>query len=697
MNDADSTNGHEKSVWEKPTTTKLLTGGTFTFLIALFSAGAVFGLNIMFGRLLTKPEYGIYSYVDKAKMFFRTFTEFGFGRAGGKFIAEYLVRDDAEARKYGIEAAKYTFLLSCIPSVVAGIILLFVFTETEGPAYFAPLLFMVAIILFDRLREITDVYLSGYQRYDVLTLSQSLPFILALPFGYFLAMRFKVAGAAASLAISDILAYIAAIYFVSRISHWPVGDMFSWKRNYGLFRKIIVFILPFAVSGVTFGLLNGTLLLVLLRTFKFLNDEQMGSMNAGYNIATAMMFMFMIVQPILQATSEAHAMRSRKLIDQFFKATLKFPIILGFASMTFFFVLANDLLGLMGEQYTHGLEGNILRLFCPFLFMIGAAMTFTFIISGIGKPQLTAVPWLAGLIVSIPGAVIGVGIDTYYGPIIGNGIGVIITFLWITYLTVRTIGAPVPSGFVTRPLISSVVTGTISFLMYHPLKDFFHASLGPGMGQLTFCILMMAFIYCFSTIVLCFLGGIDDNDLGLAASVAQSLGPIGAAFNFLIKLFLAAGKLNPFWHKAVASTRVDWVADVSEDEIKALSAMTAEVDLGASSFHTGQNVKARIYVRTARPLHEVVITAKVGYIACPQKLFIREIEESAEATLEFTIPPHARRGKDEITVRFEMNEKPTGKSEQQLTHPGLAALFDYRMKWIHEDIQHVEIKKSPGA
>jgi len=650
--------------------------------------------------------------IDNWRLFFFYISALGFVGGGSKFMSEYLVRDKDEARIYAKSASKYNFLFIGFPFIAITIVLSITVPQTpqEQFAYFC----LIFIVVFDRLRSCPDIYLLGYQRYDYFAVSFYGPDIFAYLFGIITLPIFGFIGPVICWVISNCVGFILSMYFVSRVSDFPLSDVFDWRKEYGLAGKIIKFNLLFSLANVMFALLTTRLLLVVGGPLGFLTPNEIIAIGLISTYGNLLVNTFQIVTPILQSVSEAHSLKNPKLIENYTLLSLKFPLILSTAVIAFF-MLFGPIIIVSFNGINYLVIGLFILIVIFFSYAVAAfSSKYDNILAAIGKPGVPMTPWIIGFSVGILGILLMFFLPNYYvinsihlvgvtpvnfglrfnfmvGSIIYYS-GLIVSGIWIVILTFKVLKVQFPKTYIFKPIIAAGLTCLILFTMNIFLRPLFSI-----LGDIVFVVIMVLIGVLIYLIVLTLIGGFTREDGRFWREVFNGMGLKYP----LLPVFWLGKQVLKVRNKIISEKKsFEWILKVDNEEIKEDQIINIKTTLIKIEDPQEQKYKAKISMKKLKkPLHNFIIYIKIESIKLKDNIhYIEGIKDDHELDIEFSIPPEINSGIREVRVCFEMHDelREFFKEKNNITkekhmNSGLWTWYDYRMKWYHENIFRIKI------
>lgn len=714
-----ATVSERERVWKAPSTKRIVTGGTI-MTTADIASSIFFTLFLMVVSRSSLEEASLVAVVDTFSVTLRIFATLGFVGAGAKFLSEYLARDKEQARKYLASASKYNFLFTGAPVVAIAVALAVAIPQTpkEREAY----AFLVAITALDRLRSCSDIVLLGYQRYDLYTWAFFVPYAASYAVALVAFPSFGAIGALASFAAARALMLSLSLLAARKVSDFPLSTLFAWRKEHGLFRKLVGFNLLYSLANLAFSLLTTTLLITLGKIWALLTPQEIVALYALSTSANVLINVFEVVAPVQQSISEAHALRNPRLLRNYVLVCVKFPILMSVAVITFLLVFREEIVTILfgGRWVTVSV---IVFATLPPAYAFGSfASRYDNILAGVGRPETVIFPWFVALGVAIVGLWFGTYLPDAYlvdsfwadpatGETINLGISVKLVYalvvlnasllvagLVIVWICLKVLSVEVPRGYVLKPALAAATSAGVLLLLTEGLdvKAFFSLVL-PGLaGEATYLVALVLLGVLVFLAFSCAFGAFDAADGRFWKAVVDHMGPL----RVLMKPVFWFGKqCLKLTLPRLKSEPVEWVLDTSRDELVAGALFQFDAELAEGEGDDdggGRRVVVTGALREVKAdLHDVHVRVDVGSGGGRKRdAFVRKEIVRAGEVFEFAITlsfePSARRG--DILAAVEAFDGPA-KEEHQREDRGetssgmkrwLSKCFDFRMKWFAE-------------
>nr|MDO8117696.1 MATE family efflux transporter [Candidatus Sigynarchaeota archaeon] len=720
------------TVMKTASTKRVVTGGVIYTMVDIL--GSIFFTIYTISEARLDPyQASVLAVVSTFQYMLKVFALLGFTGAGAKFIAEYLERDMTEARKYGISACKYNFLLFGVP--IIGIAVLMFYSKllsgnpVEIQAYFI-LIFLVAI---DRLKTNSDTYLTAYQRYDLYAISWGVPYGAMYLMAALLLPFLGIIGPLIAWTIGELAMLVWSTYYVKKISDFPVRDLFSWRHEYKLFRKMFSFNFLYSLANLCFSLLTTTLLITIGANLGILTDQEVQSLHVVSTFSNILINVFGIVAGIQPAISQAFALKNKKLMENYFLASVKFPVMMSIAVITFFLIFGEEMLGIFyGTRYT--VIGLLIMAFLIPSYAFGSfASRYDNILAGIGRPETAIVPWFIGMGVAIAGIFLTwllvpqnvylidkivkiktevspgtwVDVDVNYGITVSficclasQAFGLVMPGVWIVMISLKVLGIHVPRGYITKPVISAgIVAGILAtFKTLVPFKQILEHYVGEYTGGIIYTIMMVLGGVMLYLTFLVLLGGFNRDDGRFWRSVVGSIPVV----RFLLVPIFAWGKFClRIVHPRLRAPDYKWITSTKKEEMERGKefSITDDFEERYGDKLPGNRV-VELAVRLTgikAPYYHVIVYPKIDMKRIDEgTAYVEKIEHDTVIPIRFSLPAKITPGHHELYIDVEMftAPKPGVDASQMKRRPWLTKAFDFTYEWFDEKIRYITIEGS---
>ncbi|MHA1683064.1 MAG: hypothetical protein ACTSUE_19150 [Promethearchaeota archaeon] len=713
-------------VMNTASTKRVVTGGFILTTVDIL--GSVFFMMYTIAVSGLSPEVGgILTVVVSFQAMLKYFAMLGFTGAGAKFISEYLERDKEEARKYGISAAKYNFLVVGLPIVTFSVILYF-FKRMEGdPLTNQAFLVLIFLMLVDRLRSCSDLYLLAYQRYDLYAIAWGIPYG-AMYIGAIFLMKLGPLGPLLAWLIGYLAMFLLSMTCVSKISDFPVRDMFSWHKDYGLFKKMFSFNFLYSLANLCFAMLTTTMFIAAGDSLGILTPQDVQALGVISTFSNILINVFGIVAGIQPAVSQAFALKNRKMVKNYFLTTVKFPLMMTIAVTTFFIIFGQEMIEIFYNTRGDG-RYSVIGIFIMVTlipsYSIGAyASRWDNILAGIGRPETAVIPWFVGMVVAILGIILtwlyvpqglyllnneitinieGVPTLVNYGitaqftsGMVSMVAGLVIPGVWIMKITVKVLEINIPRRFLTGPLGAAVLTSIIlvPIKMFIPFKTFLENVFSSQVGGIVYTLIMIIGGVLIYLTILILLGGFTKEDGRFWMSV---VGTIAIVKFFLFPVFL----WGKFWLKRVPrrfqTDEIVWITTTNPEQMAKEMEFIIDDDFDENcgdSLDMGSDISFSIFLREIKqPFYNVIVTIKIDQEPVQDaEVYLDEITQDTKVNLKCRIPKEISSGHHELYINVEMYiSKQEGLTFEKMKKSRFRNYFDFRFKWWDEKIKYITI------
>jgi O-antigen/teichoic acid export membrane protein len=696
------------TVMKNTSTRRVVTGGTIYVILDIISSLFFTAYNMMLDRTLVEVEKDMLVVVTSYLLMLKTFALLGFVGAGAQFVSEYMERDMKEARKYGQSASKYNFLVIGLP-IICSAIVIFIFKSMENDPLTTQVYFiLIFVVLFDRLRSCPDIYLVAYQRYDLYGVSYHLSSGVMYTLALF-TLPFGPLGTMYSFLIGYVLMFALSVSFVKRISDFPVSDVFAWRKEHGLFTKMFKFNLLFSLANLIYALLTTTLFITMGDFLGFISPGERVALGLISTFSNILLNVFNIVAGIQPAISQAFALKNKKLMSNYFLASLKFPFLMSVAVIAFYMLFGEEMIAIFFPNQDVRLGLLIMVFLMPSYAVVAFASRYDNILAGIGRPETAIVPWVVGLGVAIVGFLmtfwfVPTGLQ-FFGfsarfitGLISMVAGMFIAGITIVWIAVKVLGIKIPREYIARPIAAALATAAviIPVKLFLPIKSMIGALLGEDAGGIVYTVIMVlggVLLYLTFCILL---GAINRSDGRFWKSVIGTLKGIGA---LLIPLFKYARFLLAHVPRRLKVAEYEWVTSTKKGEMEKGKEFTIADDFQE---RYGEKIPANRVVEFSvkltdikSPFYHVTVYPKIDMRRIDEgTVYVDKIESDTVVPIKFSLPAEFAPGHHELYIDVEMFTAPKpGVDADHMKHRAwLTRAFDFSYAWFDEKIRYVTIE-----
>lgn len=416
---------------------------------------------------LGKEEFGIWALVGVISSYAQL-SDFGITESLIKFIAEFKARGDSLRLNQLLNTAMVIYLvlgvafgvlfIGALPFVVDKILNVPVALSAKALSVFS-----IAIILFfiNMLLGVFGSLINGFQRMgysSAIALASTI--LTALGTVIFLANGFGLQGLIYNNVIITLLVIIANV-FIARYLFPPlrVNPFRYWNSD--VFRLIFSFSWKVQLTNIT--------QLMIFQLDRVLLSHYVGLTAVSYyelanRLAShAKSVVLSMFAPMVPAASSLHAVQSVGKIAGLYRRSFKYVTLISFPFGFLVIVLAHPFFSTwMGPGYTvsaYTLQLLMISYVCNLLTAPGS-----FILSGIGKPQVSMRSSLVAGATNVVLCLLLVHLIGYYGVIIGIFTSIVTSglyFIWMVHNNIAGLSWHLYLRAATRPLFLSVILSAV--------------------------------------------------------------------------------------------------------------------------------------------------------------------------------------------------------------------------------------------
>nr|MDO8118248.1 hypothetical protein [Candidatus Sigynarchaeota archaeon] len=565
-----------------------------------------------------------------------------------------------------------------------------------------------------------DTYLLAYQRYDLYAIAWGIPYGVMYLAAFALIYAIGPIGPLIAWTIGTLVQFVWSLYYVKRVSDFPVRDLFSWRKEYNLFRKMFSFNFLYSLANLCFSLLTTTLLITMGNILGILTYQEVQSLGVISTFSNILINVFGIVAGIQPAVSQAFALKNKKLVNNYFLASVKFPVMMSVAVITFFIIYAQEMIGIFfsSRYITIGL---VIMIFLMPSYAFGSfASRYDNILAGVGRPETAIVPWFVGMAVAllgffmtwafVPGGlylqhhlvtisvngvptVVDYGITlSFIACLASMAVGLTIPGIWIVWISIKVLNVRVPRAFTVRPVVSALVTGVTFYIIkiVFPFKELLDSAFGDPAGGIVFTVIMVfSGVFIFLTLGT-LIGAFTREDGRFWRSV---IGTIHVARQLLSPVFKWGRFLLQRVPRRFKTDEYAWITSTRKEEMLKDVEFTL-VDDFMKKYPNGE-VKGTCIELTLQfsgikaPFYGVTIIPKIDMRVLHDAIHeIETIDADAAIPLRFTIPDDVPAGHHEFYIDVEMYTEPT---RTQCTRN---SWFNFAFKWFDEKILFITLDRT---
>ena len=509
-------------VFERGGPERLVSGGAW-FLILMILSG-VFWLagGIIISRHYGPEGFGIYNTALSLHNFAWVVVFGGMFEGLIKYGSEYAAKSGWKLTNFFSTALKYLTAIGIILFIVISIAA----SNAKDPINRIIMYTIAFSFLFSGTKDALAAIIGSFQKSDHLSMlnsSRSIVVLLAsvafILFGMPAeALPFIIVGA-------TLWQLMLSIFFLrSRITRYlpfNIGAIFRDRHvvkkvkrfdNFKQFGRIFVFGSFISLGMVSFNIMK-SLDIVVLKLF--MDYADVGIYSIADASSSILFYMTSFTIPLIPAISEAFAKRDKRLMQDYIKIAVKYPILIGVPLTVIMMTMAEPIVvGLYGRVFEEAVMP--LQILIVGTFMLMFTYNLSSVLIGIGRSSLSglimsaaAIQYIFSLFIFVP-AFKSVGLEFIGAAFSLTLTGVTLMFM-VPYMLKKRLGVDVYSGL-SSVFLAAAVMALVLFLV--PKSDPYVAFGGMVIGVVVF----VASLY--------LMGYITREDLGMMRVAAGSFANI---------------------------------------------------------------------------------------------------------------------------------------------------------------------------
>lgn len=482
--------------------------GAMVLVIAGFINKVIGFLYRIFAvRVVGAEGIGLYEMVIPVYSLILVVTTAGVPLAVSKLVSEHVSRGSLGTAKKVFRVALVFLIFSGFVSVLLVFALV---PKLVGKVFADPRVYWCMITLAPTL-FVTSIsaafrgYFQGLQQMVPPAVAQVMEQIVRVTAGVILAsmmlpygIEYAVAGLAAGTLLGEIFGLLVLVFIYGanekyRIPGGKESKIYRYSGTKGILRDIFSFSIPVSLSRLVNSMLLTLQAIIIpmrlqsagysLRQATELYGQFSGIALALLGIPT--IITLSLATTLVPATSEALSMRNYSLLRSRSIKALQVSLMVGLPSAVVFFLLPEELCGIIFKSPEAGIPLQTMALGCIFLYL---GQTSGGILQGLGKTGITLCNSIAGAICNIALVYILTGLPPYgiKGTAIAMNIGwMVIATLNLVAVAYLTGISLTPRDFLVVPLMGSVIMGAFIYILTQLLWAYTHNSVLTTLGAIT--------------------------------------------------------------------------------------------------------------------------------------------------------------------------------------------------------------------
>lgn len=453
-------------VFDRSGPTRLVVGGAW-FLILMILAGVFWWLwSVVVSRVYGPIGYGIFNTAASLHNFAWVFIFGGLFQGLMKYGSEYVAKSGWKLGSYFSTGLKYLTAIG----IVMFILLSMFASNIEDPIMKIMVLTIAVSFLFTGTKDALASIIGSFQKSDHLSIVNSSRAIVTLVGGLVL-----VAVGAPSYMLPVLLAVGTAcqlglcIYFLRfrlrKLIPFNVAALFRnsvlWSfgeaREFG---KILAFGFFVSLGAISFNVMKSLDIIVLKMFFDY---SGVGVYSVADTTSSILFFMTSFSLPVIPAIAEAHAKKDRKLLEEYVKVAVKYPLLIGLPLTLVILTMAEPfVLGIYGPAFAEAVVPLQILIIGTFMLMLGYNLSS--ILVGVGKPKLSGALMIVAAVQYIVSLFILAPPLGFVGAALALTITGVTSMLLVPYYLKKVLKVSVYSGL-HKVLLSATAMALVLFIV----------------------------------------------------------------------------------------------------------------------------------------------------------------------------------------------------------------------------------------
>jgi O-antigen/teichoic acid export membrane protein len=393
------------------------------FLVLMVLSGFFWlGFGVVISRYYGPVGYGIMNTAQSLENFAWVVLFGGLSQGLMKYGSEYAAKSAWKLEGYFSSALKYMTLLG----IAAFVLITLASSAVSDPILRIITLTVAVSFLFSGTKDALAAMIGSFQKSDHLSMVNSsvalvmfavgVVFILAGMPSYMLSVTI-VCGTIWQLGLS--------IYFLrsklKRMIPFSIGSLFGGGSRSGTrerhpggrgrfgglrqFGKVAAFGMFISLGMISFNVMKSLDIVVMKAFFDY---DDVGVYSVADGVSSILFYMTSFSLPLIPAIAEARARRDRKLLEEYVRIAVKYPVLIGVPLTLVIMAMAGPIVtGIYGEVFAGAVLPLQVLIVGTFMLMFGYNLSS--ILIGIGKPRLSgttmavaAVQYIISLFILVP-------------------------------------------------------------------------------------------------------------------------------------------------------------------------------------------------------------------------------------------------------------------------------------------------------
>ena len=446
---------------------RLLSGGAWFLGLMGLSGFFWLLLSIVITNAYGPDGFGLFNIAQSVFDFMWAFIFGGLFEGIIHFGTGYLTKKDSSLSSYFSKYVRYLTLMSLI---IFSFLMIFSLL-TVNPIFQIMLISIAFAFLFSGTKDAISSVIGSLHRNKQLSIINSSGFYVVTVLGItFIILNLPLNWLPLLIIIAPVCQLLLSMYFLrehlkdlflSSISFFKTRNLKqALIDDFKEFKHVLFFGFSISVGKISFMVMKSLDIPVLIL---FFNVTNVGVYSVADTASSVLFSMTAFSLPIISSISEAWAKQDNKLMEDYARISVKYPLIIGIPLTVIIFTLAEPIvIGIFGPAFQGAIIPLQILIFGTFLLMFGH--TLSSILIGIGKPRISgmilagaAIQYLISLFTLVP-------IFGFNGAAVSLTLTGVTTLIFIPIIIKRNLRVDIFSGS-HKILFSGIILAVLLFII----------------------------------------------------------------------------------------------------------------------------------------------------------------------------------------------------------------------------------------
>lgn len=446
---------------------RLLSGGAWFLGLMGLSGFFWLLLSIVITNAYGPDGFGLFNIAQSVFDFMWAFIFGGLFEGIIHFGTGYLTKKDSSLSSYFSKYVRYLTLMSLI---IFSFLMIFSLL-TVNPIFQIMLISIAFAFLFSGTKDAISSVIGSLHRNKQLSIINSSGFYVVTILGItFIILNLPLNWLPLLIIIAPVCQLLLSMYFLrehlkdlflSSISFFKTRNLKqALIGDFKEFKHVLFFGFSISVGKISFMVMKSLDIPVLIL---FFNVTNVGVYSVADTASSVLFSMTAFSLPIISSISEAWAKQDNKLMEDYARISVKYPLIIGIPLTVIIFTLAEPIvIGIFGPAFQGAIIPLQILIFGTFLLMFGH--TLSSILIGIGKPRISgmilagaAIQYLISLFTLVP-------IFGFNGAAVSLTLTGVTTLIFIPIIIKRNLRVDIFSGS-HKILFSGIILAVLLFII----------------------------------------------------------------------------------------------------------------------------------------------------------------------------------------------------------------------------------------